>query len=113
MASNKLAGVVNVRPVRLYSGAEDDGPHGLAMAGDGSMVRVVTGAADSRKLYRQRIAAPGPLSDFSAWTYMAVWVSSLYCLRTGRRSQSRYGPETPTLLPGWQLRSSSQLRPCS
>jgi len=74
IASNKLAGVVNMRPVRLYSGAEDDGPHGLAMSGDGSMIRVqVTGPADNRKLYRQRIAAPGPLSDFSIWTYMAVW----------------------------------------
>jgi hypothetical protein len=40
------------------------------MAGDGSMIRARLGAAaDSRKLYRQRVAAPDEASDFSAWTY--------------------------------------------
>jgi hypothetical protein len=40
------------------------------MAGDGSMIRARLGtAADSRKLYRQRVAAPDESGDFSAWTY--------------------------------------------
>ena len=68
--SNKHAGVVNLRWERLYDGAEDDYHHGLTMPGDGSMVRVrVTPPADSRKLYRQRVADPGPQSDFSQWLY--------------------------------------------
>jgi hypothetical protein len=40
------------------------------MAGDGSMIRArITPTADNRKLYRQRLAAPGPGSDFASWTY--------------------------------------------
>jgi hypothetical protein len=69
-ASNKHAGVVKLRWERLYEGSEDDYHHAAAMPGDGSLVRVrVTPPADSRKLYRQRVAAPGPQSDFSQWTY--------------------------------------------
>jgi hypothetical protein len=67
---NKIAGVVRCDWSRLYSGAEDDYLHALAMPGDGSLVRVrVTLPDDSRKLYRQRVANPDPESDFSQWTY--------------------------------------------
>ncbi|HEY54863.1 MAG TPA: hypothetical protein G4N91_01090 [Dehalococcoidia bacterium] len=69
-ASNKHCGVVNLRWSRLYDGEEDDYCHALTIPGDGSMVRVrVTLSSDSRKLYRQRVADPGPQSDFSQWLY--------------------------------------------
>jgi hypothetical protein len=69
-ASNQHAGVVKLRWERLYEGSEDDYYHAAAMPGDGSLVRVrVTPPADSGKLYRQRVAAPGPQSDFSQWSY--------------------------------------------
>jgi hypothetical protein len=40
------------------------------MPGDGSLIRArITPPGDSRKLYRQRVANPGPSSDFSQWVY--------------------------------------------
>ena len=69
-ASNKHAGVVRLHWERLYEGTEDDYYHTVTMPGDGSLVRVrVTPSSDSRKLYRQRVATPGPQSDFSQWVY--------------------------------------------
>ncbi len=56
--------------IRLYSGAEDDYYHAATIPGDGSLIRArITPPADSRKLYRQRVASPGPSSDFSQWVY--------------------------------------------
>jgi len=73
-ASNKHAGVVNLRWERLYESSEDDYHHAATMPGDGSLVRVrVTPPSDSRKLYRQRVAAPGPQSDFSQWVYASQY----------------------------------------
>ncbi len=69
-ATNKVAGVVRYDWNRLYTGAEDDYYHAVTMPGDGSLVRVrATLPGDARKLYRQRVASPGPTSDFSQWTY--------------------------------------------
>jgi len=69
-AGNTISGVVRLQWTRLYSGSEADYFHGLTMPSDGSLIRVrVTPPADSRKLYRQRTAKPGPASDFSQWTY--------------------------------------------
>ncbi len=69
-AKNKIAGVVRLDWTRLYTGSEDDYHHALTMPGDGSLIRArLTPVADSRKLYRQRVAGPGPSSDFSSWTY--------------------------------------------
>jgi hypothetical protein len=69
-AKNQIAGVVRCDWSRLYTGTEADYFHALAMPGDGSLVRArVTPPADSRKLYRQRVAAPTPGSDFSQWVY--------------------------------------------
>jgi len=69
-AKNKIAGVVRYDWSRLYNGSEDDCFHALTMPGDGSLIRArITPPSDSRKLYRQRVAAPGPESDFSQWTY--------------------------------------------
>jgi hypothetical protein len=69
-AKGTVTGVVRLDWERLYTGSEDDYFHALSMPGDGSMVRVrITPVADGRKLYRQRVPDPGPLSDFSSWTY--------------------------------------------
>ena len=69
-ARNMIAGVVRYDWARLYTGAESDYFHALTMPDDGSLVRVrITLPGDSRKLYRQRVPDPGPLSDFSQWTY--------------------------------------------
>jgi len=69
-ARNKIAGVVRLDWNRLYTGAEADYYHAVTIPDDGSIIRVrVTPPGDSRKLYRQRVPAPGPSSDFSQWTY--------------------------------------------
>ncbi|MDP2731403.1 MAG: hypothetical protein Q8O55_13140 [Dehalococcoidales bacterium] len=73
-AGNKIAGVVRLDWERLYTGSEDDYFHALTMPGDGSLIRVrITPSADGRKLYRQRVASPGPSSDFSNWTYTSQY----------------------------------------
>ncbi|MBI4304282.1 MAG: hypothetical protein HY665_08115 [Chloroflexi bacterium] len=73
-AKNKIHGAVRLDWERLYTGTEDDYFHALTMPGDGSMVRVrITPPADGRKLYRQRVASPGPSSDFSTWTYTSQY----------------------------------------
>lgn len=70
-ARNFLCGAVNLKWERLYTGAEPDGPHALTAPSDGSLIRLrATPASDGRKLYRQRVAYPGPGSDFSLWTYL-------------------------------------------
>jgi hypothetical protein len=67
---NTINGVVRLDWDRLYTGEEDDYFHAMTLPGDGSLVRVrITPPSDSRKLYRQRVADPGPESDFSQWSY--------------------------------------------
>lgn len=69
-ARAKIAGVVRLDWDRLYTGSEDDYFHGMTIPGDGSLVRTrITPPGDARKLYRQRVASPGPSSDFSTWSY--------------------------------------------
>ncbi len=69
-AKNRIAGVVRLDWDRLYTGSEDDYYHAVTMPGDGSLIRVrIALPGDSRKLYWQRVANPGPSSDFSEWTY--------------------------------------------
>ncbi len=69
-ARNDFGGVVRYDWERLYSGDEADYYHALAVPGDGSLVRArLTPAGESRQLYRQRVASPGPGSDFSQWVY--------------------------------------------
>jgi hypothetical protein len=83
-AVNRIAGAVRLDWERLYSGDEEDYYHALAVPGDGSLVRArLTPLSDAGKLYRQRVASPGPGSDFSQWTdtsqynAMAVAAASL------------------------------------
>ena len=69
-AFNTISGVVRYDWERLYTGTEDDYFHAVTLPSDGSLIRVrITPPSDSRKLYRQRMADPGPGSDFNQWTY--------------------------------------------
>ena len=69
-ACNTICGAVRYDWERFYTGSEDDYFHAVTLPGDGSLIRVrITLPADSRKLYRQRVANPGPSSNFSTWTY--------------------------------------------
>ena len=69
-AVNKVNGAVRYKWSRLYNGSEDEYFHAATVPGDNSLNRFrITPPADSRKLYRQRIASPGPESDFTQWTY--------------------------------------------
>ncbi|HEY41514.1 MAG TPA: hypothetical protein G4O18_06605 [Dehalococcoidia bacterium] len=73
-ARNRVAGIVRFDWKRLYTGSEDDYFHGMTMPGNGALVRVRIGPpSDSRKLYRQTVSEPGPLSDFSNWTYVGQY----------------------------------------
>jgi hypothetical protein len=73
-ARNRIRGVVRLDWDRLYTGTEDDYFHALTIAGNGSLVRVRIGPpSDARKLYRQTVPDPGPLSDFSTWTYIGQY----------------------------------------
>jgi hypothetical protein len=73
-AVNKIGGVVRQDWARLYNGTEPDYYHALTMPTDGSFIRArITPPSDSRKLYRQRVASPGPGSDFSQWTYTSQY----------------------------------------
>ena len=69
-AVNKIAGVNRYDWSRLYDGSEYDYFHSLTIPGDGSLIKArITLPADGGKVYRQRIANPGPESDYSQWTY--------------------------------------------
>jgi hypothetical protein len=69
-AVNRVAGVFRYGWDRLYEGQEAGYFHALAVPGDGSLNRFrITLPSDSRKLYRQRVSAPGPESNFTQWTY--------------------------------------------
>lgn len=66
--SDRIGGVRRLALQRLYQGSEADSYHAAAVPGDGSLLRA---RVDSGQLYYQRVAAPGPGSDFSAWTGLA------------------------------------------
>ncbi|MBC8477050.1 MAG: hypothetical protein H8D49_01770, partial [Dehalococcoidia bacterium] len=84
-ARAKIAGIIRLDWDRLYTGSEDDYFHGMTMPGDGSLVRArITPPGDARKLYRQRVASPGPSSDFSTWSYTGQY----NCVVVAAASQS-------------------------
>ncbi|MCX7912373.1 MAG: hypothetical protein N2506_05375 [Dehalococcoidales bacterium] len=69
-AVNRACGVLRCDWTRLYTGSEPDYYHAVTVPADGSLVRVRIGPpADSRKVYRQRVVAPGAGSNFSQWLY--------------------------------------------
>ncbi|MFA7296081.1 MAG: hypothetical protein WC211_02710 [Dehalococcoidia bacterium] len=60
-------GVPRLRWTRWYSGAEAAGPCGVAVAGDGALLRARIDAATGA-LSHQRVAGPSAGSTYSAWT---------------------------------------------
>jgi hypothetical protein len=65
VASDRIGGIRRLAWSRLYTGSEADGYHAACMPSDGSLIRArVTGG----RVYYQRVAGPGPGSDFSSWT---------------------------------------------
>lgn len=69
--SDRDAGVPTLRFARWYEGAEIDGPAGVAVPTDGSLVRArIDPSTDT--LYLQRIATPSDASDYSAWSSLAT-----------------------------------------
>lgn len=66
-----IAGVVRPTFTRLYTGSETDFHHDATCPGDGSLVRARVDSTDN-KLYVQRVASPGPTSDFSQWTLLGA-----------------------------------------
>lgn len=71
----KAAEVTRLSWSRLYTGSEADRYHAATMPGDGSLVRARVETFDS-VLYRQRVANPGPQSDYSTW-WGVCFVSSV------------------------------------
>ncbi len=69
--SNRIAGVARPLFTRHYTGAETAFSHGATMPGDGSLVHVRV-EPGSGVLYVQRVANPGPQSNFSAWTSLGI-----------------------------------------
>lgn len=65
-ALDMLAGVARTHFARLHDGAEEAFHHAAAMPADGSLVRVRLSPGGA--LHVQRVAAPAPSSDFTAWT---------------------------------------------
>ena len=63
----RVGGVTRFNWTRLYSGGEPDFYHAAAVPGDGSLLRARVDSSDYQ-LYYQRVANPGPGSDFSVWS---------------------------------------------
>ena len=64
---DRVAGITRLHWARLYSGSEPDFYHAATMPGDSLLVRARVDPS-GYQLYRQRVASPGPGSDFSPWT---------------------------------------------
>lgn len=69
--SDRDAGVPALHFTRWYGGAEVDGPAGVAVPGDGSLVRARIDPGTTT-LYLQRVATPSDASDYSAWSSLAT-----------------------------------------
>lgn len=61
---DRIGGIRRLRYEPLYDGSEPAGYHAAAMPSDGSLLRA---RVDGATLYYQRVASPGPSSDFSTW----------------------------------------------
>ncbi len=71
--SDRIGGVRRLAFSRLYTGSEPDGYHAAAMPGDGSLLRTRVAAG---RLYYQRVASPGPGSDYATWADLAAVASA-------------------------------------
>jgi hypothetical protein len=66
--SERIAHTVRLRWERLYTGGEPESHHAASVPADGSLLRA---RSTGGQLYYQRVASPGPGSDFSTWTSLA------------------------------------------
>ncbi len=64
---DRVAGITRLSWQRLYSGSEPDFYHAAAMPSDASLVRARVDPTNYQ-LYIQRVASPGPGSEFNPWT---------------------------------------------
>ncbi|TET38927.1 MAG: hypothetical protein E3J65_04555 [Dehalococcoidia bacterium] len=71
----RVGGVTRLSWSRLYTGSEDDFYHAATLPGDGSLLRARVDP-NSYLLYLQRVANPGPDSNFGSWSEIAA-VSSV------------------------------------
>lgn len=67
----QVGGVARLNWERLYSGAEADYFHAVTMPGDGSLIRARVDPSTAQVLV-QRVASPGPGSNFAAWSALAA-----------------------------------------
>ena len=79
------------RWTRLYTGSEGDDVHAIAIAGDGSLLRLRCQAGTD--LYRQRVTSPGATSDFSSWT---LWRSGAKRAREDRSPSTTTSTDRPS-----------------
>jgi len=66
--SERIAHTVRLHWERLYSGSEPESHHAASVPSDGSLLRA---RSSGGQLYYQRVANPGPGSNFSSWTSLA------------------------------------------
>ncbi len=65
---DRYAGVKRLSFSRLYTGSETDSFHALTFPADGAMIRArIDPGTPPSYLKWQRVASPGPASDFSSW----------------------------------------------
>jgi hypothetical protein len=65
--SDYFGEVSRIRYSRHYSGSEGEYDSAVIGAGDGALIRARIDPT-TKVLYTQRVASPGPASDFSSWT---------------------------------------------
>jgi hypothetical protein len=70
---DSIGGVKRLDWQRLYTGSEPDSYHAATMPGDGSLNRC---RVDAGSVYRQRVANPGPGSNFGSWTLVDACTSA-------------------------------------
>ena len=96
-ALDMLAGVARPNTTRHHTGAEESFHHAATSPADASLVRVRMSSSDGA-LYVQRIANPGPASDFSPWTRLdtaATACNVAVCSHGATSSSSSATPRTP------------------
>jgi hypothetical protein len=68
LVSEYIANLARLRWERLYTGSEPESHHAATVPSDGSLLRA---RSTGGQLYYQRVANPGPGSNFSSWTSLA------------------------------------------
>ena len=72
--TNQRSGINKLAFTEVYSGIEPDAVHAACIAGDGSLIRAYI---EYNQLKVQRIANPGPASDFSSWVNLSSIIGAV------------------------------------